>query len=124
MTTLPARTPGRVIRNILRVTQFEGSTVEPRDFEWSELSRGATITGDADGPWTAPSVGYSLGMLAMNAAVYLVVAWYLGQLAAQGEVSALRPWFVLDPEYWGFGRRRRQAYEPGACAAACVAPAP
>lgn len=98
---------GRVVDTILKRTQWVGPNTTPQPFHWSDLSN-ATSTHPGQGvvaSWDAPSAGYSLWMLALNAAVYFALAWYVGQMAANGEATALPFWFPLDPVYWGLARR-------------------
>ena len=99
---------GRVFQDILEVTHPSGSgtATDVQFFSLSDLSRRlpqqSTVVDGRVTLWSPPPPGMSLGMLVACSVFYLVLAWYLGQVAS-GDLGASQPfYFPLSPTYWGF----------------------
>lgn len=104
---------GRVLHTILGKTQWVGPNTNPQHFHWADLSA-STNSYAAQGitaGWDAPSAGYSLWMMLLNAAVYFALAWYAGQVRARagrpGVEAAACGRALSDPRPRALVRRRR-----------------
>jgi len=121
----------KVIHNILdatAVTQVGKHGVAVHTYDWADVAK--KINPNMGGPttyaavprvftpyrsltarlphdirWYAPSAGYSMWMMFVLCIVYLVLAWYFGQLFAGDLGASQRFWFPFTPQYWGFGAR-------------------
>lgn len=72
-------------------------------FDWSDMSRDQFVKGSSGD--IAPSVSYALWMQFTNVIVYMVLAWYFGQLG--GDLGAShRFYFPFTTTYWGCGAKK------------------
>ncbi|KAK3267400.1 hypothetical protein CYMTET_24039 [Cymbomonas tetramitiformis] len=86
----------RCFNTILNHVGWEGDDFGGRRFVWSDIYHEPNY-----GDWSAPSLAFSLNMLLASSAVYLLGAWYAGQVLC-GEHGAAQPvYFPLLPAYWG-----------------------
>jgi hypothetical protein len=100
---------GRVFNNVLSFIQPSSSpdsSSAPKHFTFADLAhRLPTQTVTMNGivsHWSPPSPGLSLWMLLLSGLLYLVLAWYFGQVASGDLGASQRFYFPFNPEYWGF----------------------
>ena len=99
------------LRIWLMISETAAPTAAPGfgdTFNWTSLSDPGPVYQDAAGAeWTAPSAGFSLGLICAVVPVYFALAWYTSQ-AFGGEMrqSIIFPFL---PAYWGCATVRQSA---------------